>query len=386
MQVPFHKPYVTDDEIGAVVEAIRSGWLTMGPRTVEFEKRFRGYIFDGSGGFAVAVASGTAALHLALRAAGIKAGDEVIIPTNTFTATGEVVTYFGAKPVLCDVERDTHNIDVSKVESLITEKTRAIVPVHFAGQPCDMDEITQLAGKYGLVVVEDAAHALPAWYRGEKIGTIGDATCFSFYATKTLCTGEGGMVTTKNDNWARKIKVLRLHGISRDAWDRYTLRGSWYYEVVESGYKYNMTDIQAAMGLVQLGKLEWMWERRRSIAQRYTQAFEAEEAIISPVVRPDRESAWHLYVIKLRLEVLRINREGFIEELKKRGVGTSVHFIPLHRHPYYRDTLGCSSSDFPEAEWVYERCVSLPIYPGMKEEELDYVIGVVLDVCKSYKR
>lgn len=383
MEIPFHKPYITEEEISEVVDSLRSGWLTMGPKTLRFEEEFNQYI--GSK-YSVAVNSCTAALHLALKAINLKPEDEVIIPTMTFTATGEVICYFNAKPVIVDVDKDTHNIDISAIERAITPKTKAIIPVHYAGQPCDMDEIRQIADSYKLIVIEDAAHSLPAWYNDKKIGTIGDITCFSFYATKTLATGEGGMVTTENDGWAERIRILRLHGISKDAWKRYSNEGSWYYEVVEAGYKYNMTDIQAALGLSQLKKVEWMWERRKEIAQRYIEAFKDLESVILPHIKPYRESAWHLYVIKLNLELLTIDRAGFIEELKTRGIGTSVHFIPLHRHPFYRDVVGYKAEDFPVSEWLYERMISLPIYPGMTDEELNYVVENIYNLCKILKR
>lgn len=383
MQIPFHKPYITDDEIDEVVDSLRSGWLTMGPKTHRFEKEFAGYIGSRH---AIAVNSCTAALHLALKAINLKPGDEVIIPTMTFTATGEVVCYFNAKPVIVDVEKKTHNLEITKIEEAITTNTRAIIPVHYAGQPCDMNEIMEIAKKYNLHVIEDAAHAFPSKYKGHIIGTIGDITCFSFYATKTLTTGEGGMVTTENDEWAEKMKMLRLHGISQDAWKRHSDEGSWYYEVIEAGYKYNMTDIQAGLGLAQLKKLEWMWKRRKEIAEKYTEAFKSLEEIITPFVKPDRVSAWHLYVIKLNLEALKIDRAGFIEELKDRGIGTSVHFIPLHRHPFYRDTFDYRAEDFPNAEWVYERIISLPIYPGMTNKQVNRVIESVIEVIKENKR
>lgn len=414
MEIPFHKPYITEDEISEVVDSLKSGWITMGPKVVRFEEEFKNYIGSEH---AVAVNSCTAALHLALKAIDLKPDDEVIVPTMTFTATGEVVCYFNAKPVLVDVDRDNHNIDISAIEKAITSKTKAIIPVHYAGQPCDMDTIMQLAGSKGLRVIEDAAHALPAWYKlqrsafssqlserkdvqqsaisgpqseekriSKKIGTIGDMTCFSFYATKTLATGEGGMVTTENDEWADRIRILRLHGISKEAWKRYSSEGSWYYEVLEAGYKYNMTDIQAALGLPQLRKVELMWAMRREIALKYTEAFEPLEEIITPHIKPDRETAWHLYVIKLNLDALKIGRDEFIEELKHRGVSTGVHFIPLHRHPFYKNTFGCNAKDFPGAEWIYERIISLPVYPGMSDRDVEYVVESVSDVCKKFRR
>lgn len=375
MNIPFHKPYITEEEISEVVDSIRSGWLTMGPKTVKFEEEFNKYIFGGQEGYAISVNSCTAALHLALKAIGLKEGDEVILPTNTFIATAEVVTYFKAVPVLCDIEEETHNIDVSKIESLITKKTKAIIPVHFAGQPCDMDEIMEIAKKHNLYVIEDAAHALPSRYKGRMIGTISDITCFSFYATKTLATGEGGMVTTVNKEFAKKIKVNRLHGINRDAWDRYTLKGSWYYEVVDNGFKYNTTDINSALGIAQLRKVDWMREQRTKIAEKYDDAFKGTH--INPlVIRRDRDTSWHLYVIKVN------NRDELIEKLRQEGIGTSVHFIPVHKHPYYKKTYGYKDKDFPVADDVYQRSVSLPIYPSLMENEQNYIIEKVLKYAK----
>lgn len=355
----------------------------MGPKTIEFEKEFKKYI---GADHAISINSCTAALHLALKVAGIGEGDEVIIPTMTFTATGEVITYLGARPVLVDVEPKTCNMDIKALEAKISQKTRAIIPVHFGGQPCDMDEIMAMAEERGIVVIEDAAHSLPAWYKERKIGTIGDMTCFSFYATKTLATGEGGMVTTDNGKWAEALAILRLHGISRDAWKRYTKEGSWYYEVVDAGFKYNLTDVQAALGLAQLRKLEDMWRKRARVAAKYDEAFGTMEEIDTPLVKEDRRSAWHLYVIRLNLRALKIDRNRFIEELKDRKIGTSVHFIPLYRHPYYRRTLDCDAKSFPASEFLFERIVSLPIYPSMSDPDTDYVIENVRQVCKKYRR
>jgi len=383
MKIPFHRPYITEEEIESVVDSLRNGWLTMGKKTIEFEERFKAYIGSQH---VIAVNSCTAALHLALRVIDIKEGDEVIIPTTTFVATAEVVNYFNAKPVLVDVEKDTHLIDVEKIEEKITKRTKVIIPVHFSGQPADMDPIMELAKKYNLFVVEDAAHALPAWYKGRKIGTIGDITAFSFYATKTITTGEGGMATTDNPEWAERMRILRLHGISKDAWKRYTKEGSWEYDVLENGYKYNTTDINAALGLAQLKKADWLWERRKYIAERYNEAFKDYEELILYKVKEDRTSSWHLYPLKLNLKALKIDRNRFIEELKNRGIGTSVHFIPLYRFTYYREKFGYTPREFPNSEWVFERVLSLPIYPGMTEEEADYVIENVVDIVKTFRR
>jgi len=383
MKIPFHKPYITEEEIMGVVDSLRSGWLTMGPKTIEFEKKFGRYVGATHN---VSMNSCTACLHLALKAVGIEEGDEVIIPAFTFTATSEVIAYFRAVPVIVDVDMRTHNLNAERIERHITKKTRAIIPVHYAGQPCDMDEIMDIAGRYGLFVVEDAAHALPALYKERMIGTIGDITCFSFYATKTLSTGEGGMAVTENGEWAEKMRILRLHGISRDAWKRYSEEGTWYYEVLDAGCKYNMTDIQAALGLAQLRKLDWMWQMRKEIAARYDEAFKTLEEVTTPYLKYDRESAWHLYALKLNLDALSIGRDRFIEELSARGVGASVHFIPLYRHPFYAKNYGCRCEDYPESEWIYERVISLPIYPGMMEEDVSGVVDVVQYLAGKFKR
>lgn len=367
MQIPFHKTHTTEEETNAAVEAIKSGWLTMGPKTVEFENKFKEYVGSSE---SVSMNSATAALHLSLKAIGLKRGDEVILPTNTFVATAEVVTYFDAIPVLCDIEEETHNIDVNKIENLINEKTKAIIPVHFAGQPCDMDEIYDIAKKYDLKIIEDAAHAIPSTYKGVKIGALKntDVTCFSFYATKTLSTGEGGMATTNNQNYAKNMKINRLHGISKDAWDRYTTKGAWYYEIVDNGNKYNTTDINSAIGIVQLKKQVMLREKREKIAKKYNLAFKNNSSIVLPFIKSDRETSWHLYVIKID------NRDECIEQLKESGVGCSVHFIPIHKHPYYKDKYKYNNEDYPVANRVFDKSLSLPLYPDMTDEEIEYVI------------
>jgi dTDP-4-amino-4,6-dideoxygalactose transaminase len=380
--IPFHKPYITIDEITEVLDSLKSGWITMGPKTIEFENKFGEFIGSKN---AVSMNSCTACLHLALKAIGLKEGDEVIVPAVTFTATAEVVTYFNAKPVLVDVEENTFNIDPTLIEAKITDKTRAIIPVHFAGQVCDMDEINDIARRYKIAVIEDAAHAIPAFYKGRKVGTLGDIACFSFYATKSLTTGEGGMATTENDEWADTMRVLRLHGISKDAWKRYSGEGSWYYEVEKAGYKYNMTDIQAAMGVAQLRKIDWMWKRRVEITDTYTAAFAGRDDIEVPTLKADRESAWHLYVVKLNLPSLQIQRNRFIEELKKRGVMASVHFIPLHKHPFYMNAFGYDSRGLSVSDSLYERIISLPVYPGMSNEDVQHVVNSVHDTLETYK-
>lgn len=380
--VPYHVPLIEEDEIQAVVETLRSGWITTGPKTKAFEDAFAQYIGARQ---AVAVNSCTAALHLSLEAIGLQREDEVIVPTLTFTSTAEVVAYFGAKPVLADVDPVYFNLSLQKVQQQITPRTRAIIPVHFAGHPCAMASILDFAAARGLTVIEDAAHAIPAKYRDEMIGTLSPLTAFSFYATKTLTTGEGGMVTTDDDALANRIRLMRLHGMSRDAWKRYSAEGSWRYEVCEAGYKYNMTDPQAAMGLVQLAKCEAMWRRRVEIAEKYTRALEPLDAYRLPKVAPDVQHAWHLYVILIEPRVLRIERDRVIEELRQRGIGTAVHFIPLHLHPYYQRAWGYRPGEFPVAEDYFERCISLPIYTGMKDEDIDRVIDGLHDIAREFR-
>ncbi len=382
MKIPFHKPYITDDEIRSVTELLKSGWLTSGDKTASFESQFRDYIGSPH---AVSVNSATAALHLSLAAIGLSEGDEVLVPALTHAASAEVVRYFNARPVLVDVERDTHLLDASKLEEKITKKTRAVVPVHYGGQPCDMDEILSIAKKHGLYVIEDAAHALPAWHHGSKVGTIGDFTCFSFYATKTLTTGEGGMICTGNADWARRMAILRLHGINRDAWERHNSSRFWQYDVQETGYKYNTTDIASAIGIEQLKKLELMWHKRERIAARYQAAFEGRDEFIPCAIRPGRVSSRHLFPIDLNLECLKIGRDAFVEEMQARGVGLSVHFIPLYEFTVYKN-MGYRSHDFENCNWVFERTVSLPIFPGMTDGEIDYVIHSVLDVVGKNRK
>lgn len=374
---------VGEEEAQAAAEVVRSGWLTMGPKTIEFERQFASYV---GAKHAIGVNSCTAGLHIALEAIGLRQGDEVLVPTTTFTATAEVVVYFKAIPVLVDVDPITLCMDPVDAERKITSKTRAILPVHFAGQPCDMDRIQELASRHRLEIVEDAAHSLPASFRGTPVGAISKLTAFSFYATKTMTTGEGGMVTTNDDALAARMRIMRLHGIGRDAWKRYSSEGSWYYEVLSAGFKYNLTDIQSAIGLVQLAKCTEMRNLREQVARQYSEAFSQCDLLQVPTVLEDRESAWHLYVLRLNLDRLLIGRDQVIEQLKQRGIGTSVHFIPLHLHPYYRDTYHYSEKDFPVATGEYHRSFSLPIYPGMSSDQIAYVIEQVLGVVMSNRK
>jgi perosamine synthetase len=356
--------------------------LTTGPCTQAFEREFARFI---GAKHALAVNSCTSALQLALDAIQLRLGDEVLLPTYTFGATAEVVTYFGARPVFCDCVRGGFNIDPEDAEQRITERTKAIIPVHIAGVACDMQAVHAIARRHNLHVIEDAAHALPSTFQGRRIGAISELTAFSFYATKTITTGEGGMLTTDNDFYASRIRRMRLHGISTDAWNRYAREGSWYYEIQDAGYKLNLPDILAAIGIAQLAKCERLREERAAIAAAYNHAFaEVDELEIPPEARPGDEHAWHLYILRLRPELLSITRNEFISELKNSGIGTSVHFIPLHLHPYYRKH-GYASATFPQAEDAYGRCISLPIFPGMNGSEVSRVIDSVQHLAIGHR-
>lgn len=380
--LPFSPPDVTEEEIAAVVETLRSGWITSGPKTKEFEQAFAAFLGTEN---ALALNSCTGGLHVALAALGIGAGDEVITTTMTFCSSVNVIEHVNARPVLVDIEPDTLTLNPEQVAAAITPRTKAILPVHFAGHSVDMNPIMDLARKHNLYIIEDAAHALPAAYEGQQVGTIGDLTAFSFYATKNLTTGEGGMLTGKPE-YVERARLFSLHGMSRDAWKRYGAEGSWYYEVVEAGFKYNMTDIQAAMGLVQLKRLEQMQQRRREVVTRYQQAFATVSEVQIPAERPNVKHAWHLYVLRLNLEQLTIDRARFIEELKARNIGTSVHFIPVHLHPYYRDKYSWKPDTLPIAYREYQRTISLPLHSHLSDEDVDDVIAAVTDVIQANRR
>ncbi len=379
--LPFALPDVDETELQQIGEALASGWVTTGPKTRQFEAEFATAV---GAKYAIAVNSCTAAMHLALEAIGVQRGDEVITTPYTFAATAEVIRYFDARPVLVDVQPHDLNINPALLAAAITPRTRAIIPVHIAGLPADMAAIQAVAQAQGVAVIEDAAHAFPSRYQGEMIGSIGDITCFSFYATKTITTGEGGMICTDNAEWAERCRIMALHGISKDAWKRYTAEGSWYYEIIAPGYKYNMTDIAAGMGLAQLAKADQMWRRRRAIARRYQAAFAAQPALEIPYDQPQDQHAWHLYMLRLNLEKLDIDRAQFISELKTRQIGSSVHFIPLHLHPYYRDTYGFQPEDFPVAYREFQREVSLPIYSKMSDTDVQDVIAAVTEIVSQH--
>lgn len=380
--LPFSPPDITEQEIEAVVETLRSNWITTGPKTKVFEKEFAAYVGAEA---ALALNSCTSGLHLALLTLGIGPGDEVITTSMTFCSSVNVIEHVGATPVLVDVEPDTLTLDPERAAAAVTPRTRAIMPVHYAGHPAEMRPLLELARKHDLRVIEDAAHAIAAAYEGQSIGSLGDATAFSFYATKNLTTAEGGMLTGSPEI-IEQARVLGLHGMSRDAWKRYDAEGSWYYEVVAPGFKYNMPDIQAALGLAQLHRLDDMQARRREIVAQYNAAFAELEALQTPAERPNVEHAWHLYALRLHLDQLTIDRAQFIDELTARNIGTSVHFIPIHLHPYYRDKYGWQPDAFPITYDEYRRLVSLPLHSSLSDEDVSDVIAAVSDVVAQARR
>ena len=408
MHVPFFRPPITEEDIAAVEACLRSGWLTTGPRVKEFEHSFAAYMGVEH---AIALSSCTAALHLALEAIGVQRGDLVIAPTLTFAATAEVIHYFGATPVLVDVEPTTLCCDPALVEETLVRlsqgravagvrasegkrakgKVRALIAVHYGGQMADMLALRRIANAYNIALVEDAAHCVPAALRDpasiwHPVGSLGDVACFSFYANKCITTGEGGMAVTSSSRWAERIRTMSLHGISQDAWNRYSEKGSWYYEIIAPGYKYNLTDMAAALGLSQIKRADQLLEQRRAIARRYTEAFTNVPGLILPTALDDRRHAWHLYPIRLKLEQWTLDRRRFIEELKGKGVVASVHWMPLHMHPYYRETYGFESGVLPVAEAAYDRLVSLPLFPGMRDEEVDWVVKSVVTLARDFVR
>lgn len=385
--LPFSSPTIGEAEIAEVVDTLQSGWLTTGPKVRRFEEQFAAYVGCRH---AVAVNSCTAALHLALEAIGVRSGDEVITTPMTFAATGEVIHYLGAKPVFVDIDPDSMNLDVSQLESTIKRcaSPKVILPVHMAGLACEMDEILAIAKAHRLKVVEDAAHTFPTFYNGRMVGTIGDVTCFSFYSTKTITTGEGGMAATGDDALAERMRVMSLHGISKNAWSRYTEAGSWYYEILAPGFKYNLTDLAASLGIAQLKRADEFHKRRQAIARQYNAAFGgmSDWIEIPPDARSGSVHSWHLYIIKVKSDRLAIGRDRVVEELKEAKIGTSVHFIPLHLHPYYRDTYGFKPEDFPKATGAYQRAISLPIYPRMTDADVDSVIEALSMICRNHSR
>ena len=386
MQVPFAIPEIGEEEIKEIIDVIKSGWLTTASRCIQFEREFAKFI---NVKHALAVSSGTAALHLGLEALGIKPGDKVLVPTFTFTATAEVVRYLNADPVFVDCNPETFCIDMEQIEkalhiqNLKPKDINVIIPVHFGGHPCDMDPILDFARSHGIKIMEDAAHAFPTRYKGKLIGGFGDITCFSFYANKTLTTGEGGMLCTNRDEIARRVKIMRLHGIDRDVWNRFKTEALWEYDVVAPGFKYNMADINAALGIHQLRKAEFLRKKREKIARRYFEGLNNIPGLVLPRIHCDMgDHSWYIFVILIEQDktIPRIGRDGFISEMAKRNIGTSVHYKPLHRMTYYRNKYNLKGDMFPNSEWVFERCVSIPMFSAMTNKQIEYVIKSIREI------
>lgn len=398
--LPFHRPSITEDEIAEVVGVLRSGWLTTGAKAKEFERLFAAQV---GARHAVAVNSCTAALHLGLEAIGLRRGDLVLVPTMTFAATAEVVRYFDATPVFVDCDPVTLTIDVTAARATLEalragepvpgvpdprgREVRAIIPVHYGGQMADVFGVRKLAEEFGLRVIEDAAHTFPAWTRASadapwfQAGTTAEITCFSFYANKCITTGgEGGMAVTDDDALADRMRIMSLHGMSRDAWKRFSSEGSWYYEIVAPGFKYNLTDLAAAMGLAQLRRAEVLWRERGQIAGYYDEVLAEIPGVRRPVTLPDRKHSWHLYTIRLDPAAWRLTRDEVMTELKRRGIGVSLHWLPLHLMPYYRDTYGTGPGMFPVAEAAHRELVTLPLWPGMSWADADRVASALWEI------
>ena len=378
--LPYGRQSVGEADIQAVVDVLRSDWLTTGPKVAEFEEAFAARV---AAKHAVSFSSGTAALHAAAFASGLKPGEEAITTPLTFAATANCILYQGATPLFADVCPDTLNVDPERVEKKITANTRAILPVDYSGHPADLDAIRQIASRHGLIVIEDACHALGARYRGREVGSVADMTVFSFHPVKHITTGEGGMVTTENPQFAETLRRFRNHGISSDARQRQSA-GQWHYEMVLLGFNYRLPDIVCALGIEQLKRLESNLTRRREIAARYTSAFGEVEGVITPAVRPDANPAWHLYPIRLDLEKLSADRAQIFRALRAENIGVNVHYIPVHFHPYYRDRFGYKGGEFPFAEDAYSRLISLPMFHGMSDQDVDDVIAAVRKVVGHY--
>ncbi len=379
--IPYGKHWINQEDIDSVVSVLKSDYLTTGPMVEEFEKAFANYV--GSK-YAVAVSSGTAALHTAAFATGISKGDEVITTPMTFAASSNCVLYQGGKPVFADIDKKTYNIDPNEIEKKITKKTKAIIPVDYTGQPCELDEINEIAEKHDLTVIEDASHAVGAKYNGKKIGIISDLSIFSFHPVKHMTTGEGGMITTDSKKMYEKMILFRNHGITKEKED-FTSKsdGGWYYEQQVLGFNYRITDLQCALGLSQLKKIDDFINRRREIVKRYNEAFENIDEIITPFYPDYVNPSWHLYVIQLNLEKLSVNRKKVFNELRNSNLGVQVHYIPVYFHPYYRK-LGYKRELCPNAEWLYDRIISLPLYPKMTDNDVDFVIEKVKNVIRKY--
>lgn len=380
--LPYGKQWLDEDDIKAVVDVLKSDYLTTGPKIAEFEKAFAKYV---GAKFAVAISNGTAALHAACYAAGIQEGDEAITTPITFAASANAALYCGGTPVFADIDAATYNIDPNDIRRKITDKTKAIIPVHFTGQPCDMDEIGRIAKEYNLTVIEDAAHAVGADYKGKLIGGISDMTTFSFHPVKHITTGEGGMITTNNEELYKKLLLFRSHGITREKDRMLDYQGPWYYEQLELGYNYRMTDIQAALGLSQLNKADNFLQRRRQIAAMYTKAFEDTATLTVPFQQDGCNSSWHLYIIQLKLEKLRCDRKEVFEALHRENIGVNVHYIPVYKHPYYQQN-GYRDITCAHSENLYDRIISLPIFPKMTNQDVQDVIYSVKTILERNEK
>ena len=383
VRLPVHRPSIDEAAERSVVDTLRSGWLTTGPKTKQLERDLAAYV---GAAHCVAVNSCTAALHLALDAVGVGPGDEVITTPMTFAATANVICHRGARPVFVDIEADTANIDASLIEAAITPKTRAIVPVDFAGQPPDMDAIMALGARHGLRVIEDAAHSIGAEYKGRRIGAVADLTAFSFYATKNITSGEGGALVTNNAAWADRAAVMSLHGISKDAWKRQTAAGYQHWEILAPGFKYNMFDMQAALLGAQFLHIEEFWQRRRDLTLRFRQGLADVPEVLTLVDRPDGLPAYHLFPVVFRTEALTADRDTIMNALEAENIGIGIHYRAVHLHPYYRDTFGLRRGMFPRAEYYSDRTISLPFFPAMTDADVDDVIRAVKKVVAGYKQ
>jgi dTDP-4-amino-4,6-dideoxygalactose transaminase len=381
--LPYNQPTIEADDERAVLEALRSGWITTGPRTKAFERALAGYT---GAAHCVAVNSCTAALHLALEAVGVGPGHEVITSPITFASTANVIVHRGARPVFVDVEPDTLNLDIEALGPAMTPRTRAVIPVDFAGQPCELDAIAAVAHRHGAAVIEDAAHAIGADFRGRRIGSVADMTAFSFYATKNITSGEGGALTTDRADWAERIQVMALHGISRDAWKRYSAEGYKHWDIIAPGYKYNMFDIQGALALSQLGKIETFYERRVALKARLDAGLRDLPELAFPAERPDRRHAYHLYPVIVRTEVLTTDRDTIMNAIQAENIGIGIHFRAVHLHPFYTETYGFRRGMFPRAEYYSDRTISLPLYPRMTDADADAVVAAVRKVITRYRR
>ncbi len=369
-----------DDDITAVIEVLKSDWVTQGPKVDEFERRVAEYC---GAGYAVAVSSGTAALHAACAVAGISSGDEAITTPITFAATANAITYCGGRPVFADIREDTLNIDPEEIRNKLSPKTRAVLPVDFAGHPADLDEIRAIAKERGLIVIEDACHALGAEHKAKKVGSLSDMTIFSFHPVKHITTGEGGMILTDNEDFYEQLKIFRHHGIVKDRMDN---NGPWYYEIHSPGHNFRLTDFQCALGISQMGKLDRFIQRRREIAARYNEAFSEIEEIITPIEKDNVKAVYHIYVIQLQIEMLKAGRKEIFEALRAENIGVNVHYIPVHLHPYYQRVFGYKKGDYPKAERYYDRAITLPIFPKMSDRDVEDVIEAMKKVITYYRR